>query len=123
MAPFGMGLRRFTEDVDILVTKHDLKKIHEELGGAATFHRLRRADLRDTQLGVRIEFLTTGDYPGDGKKKPRLFSRAGTPTGFESDGISYINLEKLVELKLASGMTNARQVKGFAERAGADQGP
>src|SRR3954467_8803203 len=33
MALFRHGLRRFTEDVDILVTKPDLKKIHEELEG------------------------------------------------------------------------------------------
>jgi hypothetical protein len=33
MALFHHGLRRFTEDVDILVTKEGLKKIHAELAG------------------------------------------------------------------------------------------
>ncbi len=33
MALFRHGLRRFTEDVGILVTKEDLKKIHENLDG------------------------------------------------------------------------------------------
>src|SRR4051795_1000170 len=33
MALFKHGLRRFTEDVDILVTKEGLRKIHEQLEG------------------------------------------------------------------------------------------
>lgn len=33
MALFRHGLRRFTEDVDVLVTKDDLKTIHENLSG------------------------------------------------------------------------------------------
>ena len=33
MALFRLGFRRFTEDMDILVTKEDLKRIHEELEG------------------------------------------------------------------------------------------
>ena len=33
LALFQHGLRRFTEDVDILVTKDDLRKIHNELEG------------------------------------------------------------------------------------------
>jgi hypothetical protein len=31
MALFGHGYRRFTEDVDLLVTREGLKRIHEEL--------------------------------------------------------------------------------------------
>ena len=33
MALFRHGLRRFTEDVDLLVTKKDLRLIHEKLEG------------------------------------------------------------------------------------------
>src|SRR5581483_8116595 len=33
MALFRHGYRRFTEDVDILVTRADLKAIHDRLGG------------------------------------------------------------------------------------------
>ena len=67
--PFsGTGLRRFTEDVDILVTKGDLKKIHEALDGLGYLPPHKHSKhLRDTELGVRIEFLTTGEYPGDGQ--------------------------------------------------------
>lgn len=115
MALFRHGVRRFTEDVEILVTKHNLKKIHEELEGRGYIPPFARSkNLWDTQLGVKIEFLTTGDYPGDGKKKPVSFPEPNAHS-FESDGIRYINLEKLVELKLASGMTNASRLKDLAD--------
>jgi hypothetical protein len=115
MALFRHGLRRFTEDVDILVTKEDLKKIHEKLEGLGYLPPHKNSKhLRDTQLGVRIEFLTTGDYPGDGKKKPVSFPDPRT-VSFEADGINYINLDKLIELKLASGMTNPGRLKDLSD--------
>lgn len=115
MALFRHGLRRFTEDVDILVAKADLKVIHEKLEGLGYLppHRMSR-HLRDTAHGVRIEFLTTGDYPGDGKPKPVAFPDPG-PVSFESDGIRYVNLETLVELKLASGMTSPGRLRDLSD--------
>ena len=74
LALFQHGLRRFTEDVDILVTKDDLRKIHKELEGLGYLPPYANSKhLRDTDLGVKIEFLTTGEYPGDGKEKPVSF--------------------------------------------------
>ncbi len=60
--------------------------------------------LRDVETGVRIEFLVSGAYPGDGKPKPVAFPDPAE-VGVDRDGIKYIPLETLVELKLASGMT------------------
>jgi hypothetical protein len=115
MALFRHGLRRFTEDVNILVTKGDLKKIHEELEGLGYLPpHPRSKHLRDTELGVRIEFLTTGEYPGDGKEKPVAFPDPDA-VSFEADGVRYINLPTLVELKLASGMTNPGRLKDLAD--------
>jgi hypothetical protein len=115
MALFRHGLRRFTEDVDILVTKESLKVIHEKLEGLGYLPPFANSKhLRDTQLGVKIEFLTTGDFPGDGKKKPVSFPEPST-VNFEADGISYINLPKLLELKLASGMTNPGRLKDLSD--------
>jgi hypothetical protein len=115
MALFRHGLRRFTEDVDLLVTKRDLTLIHEKLDGLGYLPPFTNSKhLRDTQLGVKIEFLTTGDYPGDGKPKPVSFPDPAQ-VSFEAEGISYINLPKLVELKLASGMTNPGRLKDLAD--------
>ncbi len=115
MALFRHGLRRFTEHVDLLVTKGDLKVIHEKLEGVGYVPPSSGSKrLRDAQVGVRIEFLRTGDYPGDGKPKPVSFPDP-RHVSFEADGISYISLPNLVELKLASGMTNPGRLKDLAD--------
>jgi hypothetical protein len=115
MALFRHGLRRFTEGVDILVTKKGLKIIHEKLEGLGYLPpHPRSKHLRDTELKVRIEFLTTGEYPGDGKENPVVFPEPGS-VSFESDGVSYIKLPNLIELKLASGMTNPGRIKDLSD--------
>lgn len=115
MALFRHGLRRFTEHVDLLVTKADLVRIHEKLDGLGYNPPFANSKhLRDTETGVRIEFLTAGDFPGDGKPKPVAFPEP-LSVGFESDGIRYIKLPNLVELKLASGMTNPGRLKDLAD--------
>jgi hypothetical protein len=103
MALFQHGFRRFTEDVDLLVTAEGLKRIHESLEGLGYLPPFRGSkNLRDTETGVRIEFLVTGGYPGDGKPKPVSFPDP-EKVGVELDGVTVVDLPKLVELKLASG--------------------
>ncbi len=63
---------------------------------------------------MKIEFLTTGDFPGDGKPKPVSFPDP-QEVSFQADGISYINLPKLIELKLASGMSSPGRLKDLAD--------
>jgi hypothetical protein len=109
MALFFHGVRRFTEDVDILVTKESLQEIHRRLEGLGYLPPFEGSKhLRDTDTGVRIEFLTSGDYPGDGLPKPLAFP---DPAGVsvEIDGVRFIKLATLIELKLASGMANPRR--------------
>lgn len=117
MALFHHGHRRFTEDVDILVTRKGLAIIHTELEGRGYLPPFPRSKhLRDTELGVKIEFLVAGDYPGDGKPKPVAFPdpAAAEVVGVD-DGISYLSLPALIELKLASGMTNPDRMKDLSD--------
>ncbi len=115
LALFQHGYRRFTEDVDILVTKDNLRRIHNELEGLGYLPPYPKSKhLRDTELGVRIEFLTTGDYPGDGKVKPVSFPDPAA-VSFHSGGVRYLILPTLVELKLASGMTNDGRMKDLSD--------
>jgi len=115
MAMFRHGYRRFTEDVDILVTPEGLKQIHQKLEGLGYSPVFQGSkNLRDSELGVRLEFLVTGEYPGDGKPKPVIFPDPGQ-VAIEHDGIRYVQLPTLVELKLASGMTNAGRLKDLAD--------
>jgi len=115
LALFAHGYRRFTEDVDILVTPEGLKSIHRQLEGLGYIPPFKFSKhLRDTELGVKIEFLTTGGFPGDGKPKPVAFPDP-EQVGIEIDGIRYLNLPKLVELKLASGMTSPARLRDLAD--------
>ncbi len=105
LALFEHGFERFTVDVDLLVTPDTLKTIHERLEGLGYVPPFSGSkQLRDVENGVRIEFLVSGAYPGDGKPKPVAFPDPAE-VGVDRDGIKYIPLETLVELKLASGMT------------------
>jgi hypothetical protein len=115
MAMFLHGYRRFTEDVDILVTPEGLREIHRQLEGLGYLPPFAGSKhLRDAENGVRIEFLTTGDFPGDGKPKPVAFPDPKA-AGTEIDGIRCLQLPKLVELKLASGMTNPGRLSDLGD--------
>lgn len=118
MALFAHGLRRFTEDVDILVTREGLRQVHQILEGSG--YRppfLGSKNLRDTETGVRIEFLVTGDFPGDGRPKPVQFPEPQT-VATELGDIKYLNLPALLEMKLASGMTNPERFKDLVDVQG-----
>jgi len=109
MALFQHGFRRFTEDVDILVSRDGLKSIHAHLEGLGYVPPFTGSkNLRDTEYGVRIEFLIAGEFPGDGKPKAVAFPEPELAR-VTIDGIHYLSLPKLVELKLASGMTGGIQ--------------
>ncbi|MBY0524271.1 MAG: nucleotidyltransferase family protein [Gemmataceae bacterium] len=115
MALFFHGLRRFTEDVDILVTRDGLKKIHEQLEGLGYVPPFTGSKhLRDAESGVKIEFLVTGDFPGDGKPKPVAFPDPAN-AAVEIDGVRCLELSRLIELKLASGMTNPGRGKDLVD--------
>ena len=115
MAMFFHGYRRFTEDVDILVTPEGLKELHLKLEGLGYLPPFPGSKhLRDSEFGVRIEFLTTGDYPGDGKPKSISFPNPAD-AGIDIEGVRILELPRLIELKLASGMTNPRRLKDLVD--------
>jgi hypothetical protein len=109
MALFFHGYRRFTEDIGVLVAPEGLKAIEHHLHGLGYVRPFAGSNsLRDAEFGVRIEFLIAGHYPGDGKPKPVSFPR---PEGamVEIEGIPFLRLAVLIELKLASGAAPGRR--------------
>jgi hypothetical protein len=109
MALFFHGYRRFTEDVDILVTPEGLAAIHRHLDGLGYVPPFTGSkNLRDTERGVRIKFLVTGQFPGDGKPKAIAFPDPSS-AAVEIDGIQFLRLDRLIELKLASGTAPGRR--------------
>ncbi len=110
------GYRRFTEDIDLLLTREGLEKFRNELVGRGyrpAFESATRK-FRTTRENVTIEIITAGEFPGDGKPKPVEFPNPNE-SQTEIDGIKTVSLEKLIELKLASGMTAPHRLKDLAD--------
>jgi len=116
MALSAHGFRRFTEDVDLLTTPAGLDAIHQRLVGRGYVPAFpgARKKLRDTETGVRVDFITSGEYPGDGKPKSVRFPDP-RDVSVEREGYSVIALAKLVELKLVSGLSAADRLKDLAD--------
>lgn len=60
--------------------------------------------MRDVEHDVKIDVLLAGDYPGDGKPKPVCFPDPAA-VALDLGGTKTITLPRLIELKIASGMT------------------
>lgn len=115
MALVAHGYDRTTQDVDILLDAMGLAAVHQSLVGLGYQPPFANSkNLRDTRTGVRIEFLIAGQFPGDGKPKPIAFPDPGQVSE-EIQGIRYVRFATLMELKLASGMTNPGRLKDLAD--------
>jgi hypothetical protein len=105
LAVTAHGHGRVTQDVDVLLTPEGLRRFKQRWlgkGWVDSFPGSR--GMRDTEHNVKIDVLLTGDFPGDGKPKPVRFPDPST-VAIDIGGASMITLPKLIELKLASGMT------------------
>jgi hypothetical protein len=110
------GYRRFTEDIDLLMTKEGLETFREQLVGLGYLPAFKdaRRKFRTTKENIPVEIITAGEFPGDGLPKPVAFP---DPSEFSVviEGIKTISLEKLIELKLTSGMTAGDRLKDLAD--------
>ena len=89
------GHTRTTADVDLLLRREDLEKFKKKM--------------RDMEHNVKIDVLLSGEYPGDGKAKPVVFPDPVEAGELDANGVSYLKLSWLMQLKLASGMTAAHR--------------
>ena len=110
------GYRRFTENIDLLLAKEGLKKFREKLVGRGYRPAFEGATKKfsTTEENVTVEIITSGEFPGDGKPKP-VESANPNENQTEIDGIKTLTLEKLIELKLASGITALHRLKDLAD--------
>src|SRR5579872_860853 len=69
------GYRRFTEDIDLLLSKEGLARFQSEMVGRGYRPAFTGATkrYRATEFNVPVEIITTGEYPGDGKPKSVRF--------------------------------------------------
>lgn len=110
------GYHRFTEDIGLLMTPDGLEVFRRELVGHGYRPAFQGASrkFRETERNVPIEVITSGEYPGDGKPKAVRFAQPGEHVVL-IDGIRTVTLVRLIEYKLASGMTGRGRLKDLAD--------
>ena len=110
MAANAHGHRRTTADVDVLMHVEGLRRFKEKCLGLGWLDNFEGSKgFRNTEHNVKVDVLLTGDFPGDGLEKPVSFPAPESVSEFRTDGLPYVNLPTLIELKLASGMTAAHR--------------
>jgi hypothetical protein len=106
MAANAHGHTRTTADVDILIRREDLDRFKAEHFGRGWVSKFEGSkNFRDAVTGVNVDALIVGQYPGDGLPKPVAFPPPEEVAEVHAEGIPFISLPTLLELKLASGMT------------------
>jgi hypothetical protein len=116
MAANAHGHRRTTADVDILLRRDDLARFKQQHIGRGWVDKFENPkNFRDAVCDVNIVVLLVGDFPGDGRLKPVAFPAPEAVAEVGSDGIPYVSLPALLELKLASGMTAPHRFQDLAD--------
>jgi hypothetical protein len=110
------GYIRMTEDVAVLVTREGLERFRAACVGRGYTpnHTGAVRSFRDTDTGVRIDFVVTGEFPGDGKPKAVSFPEP-LACSDDVDGVRVLTLPHLIELKLASAMTAPDRLRDLAD--------
>ena len=115
MALNEWGYRRATVDVDLLLTAEGLRQLKAEILGRGYVEKFPGSrGMKDTEAGVHIDFVLAGEYPGDGKPKPVVFPDPAT-AAVRGRRVALLPLPKLIELKLASGISAPHRLKDLAD--------
>ena len=70
--------------------------------------------VRDSETGVRVDFLIAGEFPGDGKPKPVRFPDP-IQIAPNATGLRILDLRSLIEHKLASGQSAPDRLQDLAD--------
>lgn len=115
MALNEWGYRRVTVDVDVLLSPEGLQRLKAETLGRGYVEKFPGSrGLRDPEAGVDIDILLAGEYPGDGKPKPVRFPDPAE-VAVRGQRVALLPLPKLIELKLASGISAPHRLKDLAD--------
>lgn len=115
MALNEWGYRRVTADVNILLAPEGWRAFEAEaLGRGYVAKASGSRGLRDTEAGVNIDVALAGEYPGDSKPKPVVFPDPAQ-VAVRGRRVALLPLPKLIELKLASGLSAPHRLKDLAD--------
>ncbi len=116
MAANAHGHKRTTSDVDILISREDLLRFKERWIGRGWVDKFGGSkNFRDVVTNVNVDTLIVGDFPGDRLPKPVAFPTPESVSERNAEGLPFISLKTLIELKLASGMTAAHRMQDMAD--------
>jgi len=115
MALNAYGYRRVTEDVDLLLAPAGLASFKSKHLGRGYVQKFSGSKgLRDTENGVAIDIVLAGEYPGDGLPKPVVFPDPAE-VAVRGERVALLPLPRLIELKLASGLSAPHRLKDLAD--------
>lgn len=115
MALNAYGYLRATVDVDLLLTREGLEAFKERHLGLGYVQKFPGSKgLHDTENGVSIDVVFAGDYPGDGLPKPVAFPDPAS-AAVRVERTALLPLPRLMELKLASGLSAPHRLKDLAD--------
>ncbi len=115
MALNEYGYRRATVDVDVLLSSDSLARFKAAWIGRGYVEKFPGSrGFRDAENGVSIDVLVAGEYPGDGKPKSVRFPDPAD-VAIRGDRVALLPVAKLVELKLASGMTSIHRARDLGD--------
>lgn len=115
MAVNAHGHQRATNDIDLLLTADGLARFKAGALGLGWLEKFAGSrGVKDVQAKVPIDVLLTGGLPGDGTPHGVVFPDPAAPgVAIERDGLRFLSLAKLVELKLASGLSAPDRPRDF----------
>ncbi|HUG52710.1 MAG TPA: hypothetical protein VMR21_03890 [Vicinamibacteria bacterium] len=115
MALNEWGYRRVTVDVDVLLSPEGLRALRAAVLGRGYVEKFPGSrGLRDTEAGVNVDVVLAGEYPGDGRPKPVVFPDPAH-AAVRGRRVALLPLAKLIELKLASGISAPHRLKDLAD--------
>jgi len=115
MALNQYGYRRVTVDIDVLLTRTGLDQLKARVLGLGYVEKFPGSKgLKDTENGVSIDVVLAGEYPGDGLPKPVVFPDPAQASERRGQA-AFLPLTRLVELKLASGLSAPHRLRDLAD--------
>jgi hypothetical protein len=97
------------------LTADGLRRFQEHALGRGWLQRFPGSrGVRDTEWNVPIDLIVSGGYPGDGTPRGVAFPDPATCSE-ERSGKQYVTLPKLIELKLACGLSRPDRMQDFAD--------
>ena len=109
MALAAHGYVRLTLDVDVLITAEGLNRFKDRLVGRGYIPAFQGANksFRDSETKIAIEFITTAEFP--------VAFPHPSENQIEQNQIRFVSLDKLIELKLASGSSAPHRLRDLSD--------